>query len=141
MKTIILILTILFSLSFARAQSTVKIYGAAYASIWGGAGDTLNISDTLTSTFEIKTAYLDQLRFQLNITKTSGTITNKCYFEGSMDNVNFTKLDSIVNSNASTSVVPKTLSDFSWRYLKVSMVSGATAQRGAYKLYYLNKFQ
>lgn len=62
-------------------------------------GDTLTNADTLSLTAKITNPYA-VTTWQVNNKRVSGNSAGKTYFEGSLDNVYFVKIDSATNTNA-----------------------------------------
>jgi hypothetical protein len=118
------------------------IKGPTWGHFWGTSADTLNASDTLTKIIRIIGDGYMTGEFALKITKTSGTLTNKCYFSKSVSYpYSWELVDSIVNTNASTGVVaPKVLSNWNAPFMKVEEISPATAQRGAYEMFFIMRY-
>jgi len=145
MKKLISILMILFA--FVLMQNEVKaqavtnslytIDGSAYGSFWGATTDTLIASGYRIQPVRMKGDNMFIIDLQLTCTKVSGTVTNKLYIEKSMDNVNWTKVDSVVLTGASSGVSYKQVDSWNYPYLRFNHVAPATAQKAYYKLWYV----
>lgn len=104
------------------------------------AADTLVASDSLELMVRVHGNSVRDIRLAMNMTKTSGTVTNNFFIAGSMDGTNWdTNLDTIAYSNASTGVTQVRLENFNYAYLRVRGIAGATAQKASYQLYYINR--
>lgn len=59
-------------------------------------GNTQTITNTATGTLTVKvTDSYEVTSVQVNVTKVSGTIAGKVYMQASLDNVNFSNIDSV----------------------------------------------
>jgi hypothetical protein len=101
--------------------------------------DTLVENSTLDLLLRVTGSDVPQIGIGLYVTKVSGTITNNFILQSSMDGVNFTNVDTIKLSNASTGMNVKLLSNYNYPYLRIHGVSGATAQKAYYKVYAINR--
>jgi hypothetical protein len=146
MKKFILITIAIMSMAFVQAQTlsqitTGTIDGPTYTTFWGHATvDTLGASDTLTLTIRVKGDYAQQVDQGLYVTKISGTVTNNFFIQGSMDGVTFFNVDTIANSNVSTGMKYNTMRGWNYPYMRFRAISGATAQKAWYKLWWLNRY-
>jgi len=142
---------ILFSIallvaSVSYAQTNVGVVSGSkplaqdtYVYYLGKTTDTLVKNDVLDLLLRVTGSDVPQLRIGLYVTKVSGTVTNNFYLQGSMDGTNFTNIDTIKLSNASTGMYEKSLSDFNYPYLRIHGVSGAIEQKAYYKVYAINR--
>jgi hypothetical protein len=101
--------------------------------------DTLVENSTLDLLLRVTGSDVPQIGIGLYVTKVSGTITNNFILQSSMDGVNFTNIDTIKLSDASTGMNVKLLSNYNYPYLRIHGVSGATAQKAYYKVYAINR--
>lgn len=111
----------------------------SYVYYLGKPTDTLVASDTLDLLLRVTGADVPQIGIGLYVTKVSGTVTNNFILQSSMDGVNFTNVDTIKLSNASTGMNVKLLSNYNYPYLRIRGISGATAQKAYYKVYAINR--
>lgn len=139
MRKFIILAIALLGFSFAEAQTSTVLRDNAYGSFWGNAADTLVASDTLDIVLRVRGAKTRDLRFGLELTKVSGTVTNDFFFAGSMDNVVYTDIDTIANSNASSGTTEMRLDNFNYPYLRIRGIAGATAQKASYELFYISR--
>jgi hypothetical protein len=143
MKKAFLLLTfamMLFVLDgFSQKRTwTGNVSENSYGSLLGvAARDTLVASDTIIYNLRVQGAHVLDMNFGLHVTKVSGTVTNNWFLEYSIDNVTWTKLDTIALSNASTGMNYKRIENFNWPYLRFYALAGATAQKAHYKLWYI----
>lgn len=127
-------------LGSAIAQETGTIRQPDYLSFWGTAADTLIASDSLSLTLRVRGTNRSQIDLQLDITKVSGTVTNNFFIKGSMDGTNYFDTDTIANTDAATSRVLKSLSNWNYPYMMIRGEAGATAQKASYKLWWINRY-
>jgi hypothetical protein len=129
--------------TFAQIKLTeTTLNENSYGSFWGATNDTLGASDTIAVALRVRGKVVRDLTFQLHVTKVSGTVTNNFVFKYSMDGEEYTTTgDTIKCSNASTGLVssPKNFDDYSYPYLKLEGISGATAQKARYKLWAISR--
>lgn len=114
-----------------------------YVYFWGLTTDTLAASDTLTQIIRMRGQGLIQLQPTVYVTKVSGTVTNNMFISVSPDGLNWTPIDTVAYSNASTGY--QTLSDpdyvnFNHAWLRFQSISGATAQKAYYKVILLGRY-
>lgn len=143
MKGLILAFSFVVLAFAAQSQSfnnATTIRENFYGSFGGTAADTLVASDTLQLLVRVQGNAVRDIRLAMNMTKTSGTVTNNFFISGSMDGTNWdTDLDTIAYSNASTGVTHVRLENFNYAYLRIRGIAGATAQKASYRLYYINR--
>jgi len=138
----------LFLAITTSGQQAVKVYNSttvatanpvqapSYVYFWGTTSDTLTASSTITQVMRIKGDGLVQIKFQMDMTKISGTVTNNMIISSSLDGVTWTARDTIAYSNASTGVslsVDPDFTNWNWPWMKVSSTAPATAQKAWYK--------
>lgn len=144
-KILFLIALLVASVSYAQTNAgTVRgsktLAQDTYVYYLGAETDTLGKSDTLDLLLRVTGADVPQIGIGLYVTKVSGTVTNKFYFQSSMDGVNFTNVDSIQLSDApDKGMYMKTLTNYNYPYLRIRGCSGATAQKAYYKVYAINR--
>lgn len=142
----ILFLIALLVASVSYAQTNVGVVSGSkplaqdtYVYYLGKTTDTLVANDTLDLLLRVTGADVPQIGIGLYVTKVSGTVTNNFILQSSMDGVNFTNVDTIKLSNASTGMNVKLLSNYNYPYLRIRGISGATAQKAYYKVYAINR--
>jgi hypothetical protein len=143
MKKIFSILMVVFSVVLLNAQTyTQKLWDApTYGYIWGAATDTITSSGTNIQAIRLTGTGLMKIDLQLDVTKTSGTVTNNLFIQKSMDGTNYTNTDTIALSNASTGRNLKTISNWNYPYIRFYQVAPATAQVASYKLWIIARYQ
>jgi hypothetical protein len=145
MKKLISILLLAFAIvcatneakSQALTSSMYTIDGSAYGYFYGATTDTLIASGYRIQPIRMKGDNMFIIDLQLTCTKVSGTVTNKLYIEKSMDNSNWTKVDSIVLTGASSGVSYKQIDSWNYPYLRLNHVAPATVQKAYYKIWYV----
>lgn len=138
MKKLFLILILLMASLINFSQDAYL--KPSYGSIWGTVNDTLVESDTMSYVFRVKSNTVLDMNFGLDVTKVSGTVTNKFYFYPSYDGTAFLgAIDSITNTDAATgfNLDDVDLDDFNYPFIKVEGISPATAQKASYLLWYI----
>ncbi len=143
-KILFLIALLVASVSYAQTNvGTVSgsktLAQDSYVYYLGKTTDTLGASDTLDLLLRVTGSDVPQLGLGLYVTKVSGTVTNNFILQSSMDGVNFTNVDTIKLSNASTGMNMKALTNYNYPYLRIRGISGATAQKAYYKVYAINR--
>jgi hypothetical protein len=143
-KLLFLIALLVASVSYA--QTNVGVVSGSkllaqdtYVYYLGKTTDTLVENDSLDLLLRVTGSDVPQIGIGLYVTKVSGTITNNFILQSSMDGVNFTNIDTIKLSDASTGMNVKLLSNYNYPYLRIHGVSGATAQKAYYKVYAINR--
>ena len=143
-KLLFLIALLVASVSYA--QTNVGVVSGSkllaqdtYVYYLGKTTDTLVENSTLDLLLRVTGSDVPQIGIGLYVTKVSGTITNNFILQSSMDGVNFTNIDTIKLSDASTGMYVKLLSNYNYPYLRIHGVSGATAQKAYYKVYAINR--
>jgi hypothetical protein len=121
------------------AQKTIEC--PAYTTFWGATTDTITSSGTNIQAVRLQGNSLLKIDLQLDVTKTSGTVTNNLFIQKSMDGTNWTNTDTIALSNASTSRNVKTISNWNTPYIRFYQVAPATAQLAYYKLWFIARYQ
>ena len=142
----ILFLIALLVASVSYAQTNVGVVSGSkplaqdtYVYYLGAKTDTLVASDTLDLLLRVTGADVPQIGIGLYVTKVSGTVTNNFILQSSMDGVNFTNVDTIKLSNASTGMNMKALTNYNYPYLRIRGVSDTTEQKAYYKVYAINR--
>ncbi len=142
----ILFLIALLVASVSYAQTNVGVVSGSkplaqdtYVYYLGKTTDTLVANDTLDLLLRVTGSDVPQLGIGLYVTKVSGTVTNNFILQSSMDGVNFTNVDTIKLSNASTGMNVKLLPNYNYPYLRIRGVSEAIAQKAYYKVYAINR--
>lgn len=143
-KILFLIALLVASVSYAQTNvGTVSgsktLAQDSYVYYLGKTTDTLGASDTLDLLLRVTGSDVPQLGLGLYVTKVSGTVTNNFILQSSMDGVNFTNVDTIKLSNASTGMNMKALTNYNYPYLRIRGISGATDQKAYYKVYAINR--
>lgn len=143
-KLFFLIALLVASISYAQTNAGVvsgskTLAQDSYVYYLGKTTDTLVASDTLDLLLRVTGSDVPQLGIGLYVTKVSGTVTNNFILQSSMDGVNFTNIDTIALSNASTGMNVKSLTNYNYPYLRIRGISGATAQKAYYKVYAINR--
>jgi len=143
-KLLFLIALLVASVSYA--QTNVGVVSGSkllaqdtYVYYLGKTTDTLVENDELDLLLRVTGSDVPQIGIGLYVTKVSGTVTNNFILQSSMDGVNFTNIDTIKLSDASTGMNVKLLSNYNYPYLRIHGVSGATAQKAYYKVYAINR--
>ena len=117
------------------------------------AGDTLNNVDTVAKVISASAGY-NEIGIQVNLNQISGTVAGKVYLYGSMDNTNFTIVDSatyhtVAPGNATSTfgvrngythmaTMTETHAPY-WRYI-VAATSTGTVSAPVQVLYTLRKY-
>ena len=142
----ILFLIALLVASVSYAQTNVGVVSGSktlaqdtYVYYLGKTTDTLVASDTLDLLLRVTGADVPQIGIGLYVTKVSGQVTNNFILQSSMDGVNFTNVDTIKLSDASTGMNTKALTNYNYPYLRIRGISGATPQKAYYKVYAINR--
>lgn len=142
---------ILFSIallvaSVSYAQTNVGVVSGSkllaqdtYVYYLGKTTDTLVANDTLDLLLRVTGSDVPQLGIGLYVTRVSGTVTNNFILQSSMDGINFTNIDTIKLSNASTGMNVKSLSNYNYPYLRIHGISDTTEQKAYYKVYAINR--
>lgn len=143
-KILFLIALLVASVSYAQTNAgTVSgsktLAQDSYVYYLGAKTDTLVANDTLDLLLRVTGADVPQLGLGLYVTKVSGTVTNNFILQSSMDGVNFTNVDTIKLSNASTGMNMKALTNYNYPYLRIRGISGSTDQKAYYKVYAINR--
>lgn len=143
-KILFLIALLVASVSYAQTNAgTVSgsktLAQDSYVYYLGKTTDTLVASDTLDLLLRVTGADVPQIGIGLYVTKVSGTVTNNFILQSSMDGVNFTNVDTIKLSNASTGMNMKALTNYNYPYLRIRGVSDTTEQKAYYKVYAINR--
>jgi len=152
MKYILLLFALIMALNVSaqKPKNTTTIANDAYGYVFGAAKDTIAASDTLYYKIRLTSNYSPDINWCLQMTKTSGTVTNTWYFYGSMiDSWTVTDavaIDTITLTGASSGYTNLTTAQrarwvkYRFPYIIVKGIAGATAQRAKYKLFYLTRF-
>ena len=142
----ILFLIALLVASISYAQTNVGVVSGSkplaqdtYVYYLGKTTDTLVASDTLDLLLRVTGSDVPQLGLGLYVTKVSGTVTNNFYIQSSMDGTNFTNVDTITLSNASTGLNSIQLTNYNYPYLRIRGVSDTIEQKAYYKVYAINR--
>lgn len=142
----ILFLIALLVASMSYAQTNVGVVSGSkllaqdtYVYYLGKTTDTLVASDTLDLLLRVTGSDVPQLGLGLYVTKVSGTVTNNFYIQSSMDGTNFTNVDTITLSNASTGLNSIQLTNYNYPYLRIRGVSDTIEQKAYYKVYAINR--
>lgn len=143
-KILFLIALLVASVSYAQTNAgTVSgsktLAQDSYVYYLGKTTDTLVANDTLDLLLRVTGSDVPQIGIGLYVTKVSGTVTNNFILQSSMDGVNFTDVDTIKLSNASTGMNMKALTNYNYPYLRIRGISGASAQKAYYKVYAINR--
>lgn len=143
-KILFLIALLVASVSYAQTNAgTVSgsktLAQDSYVYYLGKTTDTLVANDTLDLLLRVTGSDVPQIGIGLYVTKVSGTVTNNFILQSSMDGVNFTNVDTIQLSNASTGMNMKALTNYNYPYLRIRGISGATEQKAYYKVYAINR--
>ena len=143
-KILFLIALLVASVSYAQTNAgTVSgsktLAQDSYVYYLGKTTDTLVANDTVDLLLRVTGADVPQIGIGLYVTKVSGTVTNNFILQSSMDGVNFTDVDTIQLSNASTGMNMKALTNYNYPYLRIRGISGATDQKAYYKVYAINR--
>lgn len=143
-KILFLIALLVASVSYAQTNAgTVSgsktLAQDSYVYYLGKTTDTLVANDTLDLLLRVTGSDVPQIGIGLYVTKVSGTVTNNFILQSSMDGVNFTNVDTIQLSNASTGMNMKALTNYNYPYLRIRGISGATPQKAYYKVYAINR--
>jgi hypothetical protein len=126
----------------ATGVNVDAIKGPTWGYFWGTASDTLNASDTLTKIIRIIGDGYMSGEFALNCVKTSGMVTNKFIFSKSIAYpYKWEKVDSIVNTGISSgTLTAKLLANWNAPFMKIEGISGATAQRAVYEMFFIMRY-
>lgn len=142
----ILFLIALLVASMSYAQTNVGVVSGSkllaqdtYVYYLGKTTDTLVASDTLDLLLRVTGSDVPQLGLGLYVTKVSGTVTNNFFIQSSMDGTNFTNVDTITLSNASTGLNSIQLTNYNYPYLRIRGVSDTIEQKAYYKVYAINR--
>lgn len=143
-KILFLIALLVASVSYAQTNAgTVSgsktLAQDSYVYYLGKTTDTLVANDTLDLLLRVTGSDVPQIGIGLYVTKVSGTVTNNFILQSSMDGVNFTNVDTITLSNASTGMNMKALTNYNYPYLRIRGISDTTTQKAYYKVYAINR--
>ncbi len=143
-KILFLIALLVASVSYAQTNAGT-VSGAktlaqdSYVYYLGKTTDTLVARDTLDLLLRVTGADVPQIGIGLYVTRVSGTVTNNFILQSSMDGINFTDVDTIKLSNASTGMNMKSLTNYNYPYLRIRGVSDTIEQKAYYKVYAINR--
>jgi hypothetical protein len=141
MKRLILILFVALLGVGVTARVTTKTFvSPANITMWGTAADTLVASKSDTIVMKVTSDYVGKMNLLLFTDAVSGTPADTAILSGSINQVLWVALDSIIHSGGGDKTAYFTAQDLVYNYYRIIIKSTSAAQKSRLYLYGLTRW-